>query len=57
MRKHPSHLGMQLKDPVYTNLCTLHVGLSYPGAVAARAVSLLRCQNGGDLGGERGRKR
>jgi len=37
VHKHPSHLGMQLKYPVYQKLCTLMQVLS---TVVALAVSL-----------------
>ena len=42
MHKHPSCLGMQLKDPVYQKLCTL---TQVPSTVAALAVSLSQRQN------------
>ena len=42
MRKHPSHLGMQLKDPVYKKLCIHLRKFIVPSAVAALAVSLSR---------------
>ena len=47
-----SHSGMQLKDPVYKNLCTQFIILS---TVAAVAVSLLRRQNGDGTEKERAR--
>ena len=45
VHKHPSRLGMQLKDPVYKKLCTFIV----PSAVAALAVSLSQRQKGKKL--------
>ena len=33
--KHPSHLGMQLKDPVYKKCVHLHKSLSFPSSGAS----------------------
>ena len=45
--KHPSRLGMQLKDPVYKKLCTLTVRkFIVPSTVVVLVVSLPWCQNG-----------
>ena len=44
--KHPSHLGMQLKDPVYKKKCVDLLKYIVLSAVAALAVSLLQRQNG-----------
>ena len=46
--KHPSRLGMQLKDPVYKKCVHLRKFV-IPNAVAALAVSLSRRQNGKKL--------
>ena len=42
MRKHPSHLGMQLKVPVYKKCVHLHLYVKFvvPSAVATLVVSL-----------------
>ena len=48
VRKHPSHLGMQLKVPVYKKCVHLHKFV-VPSTVAALAVSLLRRQDGQKL--------
>ena len=48
--KHPSHLGMQLKDPVYKKCVHLRKSyVSLPFPVAALAVSLSRRKNGTKL--------
>ena len=50
VRNHPSHLGMQLKYPVYKKCVHLHKFIVL-SVVAALAVSLLRRQNGKNCNG------
>ena len=50
MHKHPSRLGMQLKYPVYKNLCKLRKFIVL-STVAALAVSMSQHENGKNCDG------